>query len=152
MKILHRCDYPDKLRACHHPGVVSVPVPASRPRDPISDLALKVVGASVAGIGTLGFVTAVGGAVTYVRFARAGLAAEDAVAVQPKAVLLTLGAEVLVPLAGVIVFGIALFFLTDRAWRAASTMIAPTRVRRIRSTRTCSAATRASRPRSGTPG
>jgi hypothetical protein len=107
-----------------------------RPRDPISDLALKVLGGAVAGIGTLGFVTAVGGAITYVRFGRAGLAAEQAVAVQPKAVLLTLGAEALVPLAVVIVFGIALFFLVDKTWRAAGSMMAPERVRRMRSSRT----------------
>lgn len=112
------------------------PPPGHRPRDPVADLALKVVGASVAGIGTLGFVTGVGGAVTYVRFGRAGLAAEQAVAVQPKAVLLTLGAEALVPLAVVIVFGVALFFTVEKAWRATSQMIAPERVRRMRSSRT----------------
>jgi hypothetical protein len=116
--------------------VPTTPAPIPRPRDPVSDLALKVVGASVAGIGTLGFVTGVGGAVTYVRFGRAGLAAEQAVAVQPKAVLLTLGAEALVPLGVVIVFGIALFFLVDKSWRAASGMLMPARVRRMRSTRT----------------
>jgi len=115
--------------------VSSTPPPGPRPRDPISDLALKVVGASVAGIGTLGFVTAVGGAVTYVRFGRAGLAAEQAVAVQPKAVLLTLGAEALVPLALVIVFGIALFFLVDKTWRSAVSMIAPERIRKMPSSR-----------------
>jgi len=116
--------------------VSSTPPPGSRPRDPKSDLALKVVGASVAGIGTLGFVTGIGGAVTYVRFGRAGLAAEQAVAVQPKAVLLTLGAEALVPLGVVIVFGIALFFLVDRSWRMAGSMIAPERVRTMRSAQT----------------
>jgi hypothetical protein len=49
------------------------------------------------GIGVLGFVTFVGGAIEFARLDAAGLPAEEAVAVIPTANLVTIGATVLVP-------------------------------------------------------
>ncbi|MGH2878724.1 MAG: hypothetical protein ACRDK4_03835 [Solirubrobacteraceae bacterium] len=61
------------------------------------DLVLKVLGAVGAGIGIIGFVTLFGGAILWVRANEAGLPANEAVAVVPRAVLVTTGASFLVP-------------------------------------------------------
>jgi hypothetical protein len=61
------------------------------------DLVLKVLGAVGTGIGILGFVTFFGGAILWLRAKAAGLPANEAVAVIPKAVLVTTGASFLVP-------------------------------------------------------
>jgi hypothetical protein len=64
------------------------------------------------GLGILGFVTLCGGALTWLRFERAGLPAEDAVAVLPKENLVTYGASVLVPAAlAALAFVAVLYFL-----------------------------------------
>ena len=71
------------------------------------DLVLKVLGTVGTGIGILGFVTFFGGAILWIRAQEADLPANEAVAVVPKAVLLTTGAAFLVP-AGLLVLLVVL--------------------------------------------
>jgi hypothetical protein len=66
---------------------------AKQPWDRIA----PVLAAIATGIGVLGFVAFVGGAVEYARLNAAGLPAEQALAVVPKANLVVVGAETLVP-------------------------------------------------------
>jgi F0F1-type ATP synthase membrane subunit b/b' len=61
------------------------------------DLVLKVLGAIGTGVGVLGFVAFFGGAILWLRVERAGLPANDAIAQVPKSVLITTGANFLVP-------------------------------------------------------
>ncbi|MEK6328191.1 MAG: hypothetical protein AABM66_11815 [Actinomycetota bacterium] len=58
---------------------------------------LQILAAFGTGIGVLGFVVFFGAAILWVRFDKAGLPANEAVAVVPKPVLLTTGASFLVP-------------------------------------------------------
>ncbi|MHB8243167.1 MAG: hypothetical protein ACYDHN_14405 [Solirubrobacteraceae bacterium] len=74
-------------------------------------LAIKVLGAGAAGIGMLGLVTGVGGAIMFERFSQAGLPAEQAVAVQPRTVLLTVGGEALIPLATAMLVVVAIYWI-----------------------------------------
>lgn len=73
------------------------PSPGGETSSSGQDLVLKVLGAVGAGIGILGFVTLFGGAILWVRANEAGLPANEAVAVVPRAVLVTTGASFLVP-------------------------------------------------------
>jgi hypothetical protein len=70
-----------------------------------------VLAAIATGIGVLGFVTFVGGAVQYGRFRAAGLSAEDAVAVVPTQSLVVIGAAALVPAVAVALVFVGLLFL-----------------------------------------
>ena len=88
------------------PGSTASPAP-----DSSRDLALKVLGAGAAGVGTLGLITGVGGAIMFERFSQAGLPAEQAVAVQPKTVLLAVGAEALIPLATTMLLVVAVYWI-----------------------------------------
>ena len=83
--------------------------PETERRNPFTEAALTLVGAGVAGLGVLGLVAGVGGAIMYARFSQAGLPAEEAVAVQPKGVLVTVGAEILIPLAGTVLVALTIY-------------------------------------------
>jgi hypothetical protein len=78
----------------------------------------------VSGLGLLGFVTVVGGAIEWTRFDALGLPADQAVAAIPKQQLLTVGAwsVVVFVLAGAIAVGIA--YAIDRQGQAAPRMAA----------------------------
>jgi uncharacterized membrane protein YhiD involved in acid resistance len=74
----------------------SVPATPLEPKGP-GEQVLKIVAAVATGIGILGFVTFVGGAILWVRVDEAGLAATEAISVIPSSVLVTTGATFLVP-------------------------------------------------------
>ena len=78
-------------------------------RSPFTETALTLVGAGAAGLGVLGLVAGVGGAIMYARFSQAGLPAEQAVAVQPRGVLVTVGAETLIPMAGTALVALTIY-------------------------------------------
>lgn len=78
-------------------------------RNPFTETALTLVGAGAAGLGVLGLVAGVGGAIMYARFSQAGLPAEQAVAVQPRGVLVTVGAETLIPMAGTVLVALTIY-------------------------------------------
>lgn len=61
---------------------------------------VTVAGAAASGLGVLGFVTFAGGAILWTRFKEMGLPADHAVALVPKAELVTTGAYFLVPAVG----------------------------------------------------
>lgn len=75
------------------------------------DLIVKAVGAIAAGIGVLGFVTFAGGVILFERLSGAGIPAEPAVAVVPRAELLTIGASNLLPLACIVGLIVVLIWL-----------------------------------------
>lgn len=77
----------------------STPAPASDAPPALTTVLLQVAGAIGTGIGVLGFVIFVGGALIWTRFDVVGVPAADAVAIIPKEVLLTTGASVLAPIA-----------------------------------------------------
>ena len=79
------------------------------------DLALKVLGAGAAGVGTLGLIAGAGGAIMFERFSQAGLPAEQAVATQPKTVLLAVGAEALIPLAATMLVVLAAYWILAKS-------------------------------------
>jgi hypothetical protein len=60
-------------------------------------LVLSVVGAIATGIGVIGFVTVVGGAIMWIRFDKAGIPADKAVAVIPRSELVVVGLYTLIP-------------------------------------------------------
>jgi hypothetical protein len=62
-----------------------------------ADIAFKGLAAVGTGVGILGFVTLFGGAILWIRADKAGLPADEAVAAVPKGVLVTTGADFLVP-------------------------------------------------------
>jgi hypothetical protein len=78
-------------------------------RNPFTETALTLIGAGAAGIGVLGLVAGVGGAIMYARFSQAGLPAEQAVAVQPRGVLVAVGAETLIPMAGTVLVALTIY-------------------------------------------
>lgn len=88
----------------------SPPAVPAEPKGP-SDLILKVLGVVATGIGILGFVTFVGGAILWIRADSAGLPATEAVAIIPNSVLVTTGATFLVPAVLTVVAVIAAIFL-----------------------------------------
>lgn len=75
------------------------------------DKAAPVLAAIGTGIGVLGFVAFVGGAIEYARLARAGLPAEQALAVIPTANFVAIGAETIVPAVVAGVFAAAALYL-----------------------------------------
>ena len=81
------------------------------------DLALSFLGAAAAGIGSLGVVSGVGGVIMFERFSQAGLPAEEAVAVQPKALLLAVGAETLIPLAALVLAIVSVYLAAVRRFQ-----------------------------------
>jgi hypothetical protein len=70
-----------------------------------------VLGAIAGGIGVLGFVTFIGGAIEFARLDAAGLPAEEAVAVVPTQNLVVIGAGALVPAIGVAFAATAALFV-----------------------------------------
>jgi hypothetical protein len=94
---------------------MSSPGIAEKPTSPapqgVSELVVKALGAGVAGIGGLGLIAGVGGAIMFERFSQAGLPAEQAVAAQPKTVLLAVGAEALIPLAATMLLLVAIYWV-----------------------------------------
>ncbi len=78
------------------------------------DLLLKVAGAIGTGVGVVGFVTLVGGAIEWVRFREAGLPAIQAVSAVPKAELIATGAAAIVPVIAVTIPLILVLLLLDR--------------------------------------
>lgn len=77
------------------------PDPPDGPGAGGSQLSLvTVAGAAASGLGVLGFVTFAGGVVLWTRFREMGLPADHAVALVPKAELVTTGAYFLVPAVG----------------------------------------------------
>lgn len=87
------------------------PPAAHNQQSTVPDLVVRVGTAIVGGLGVVGLGTFVGGAILFMRFQAAGLPTEEAVSVVPKSVLLTIGAEVLVPLT----FALVLAFVVVRA-------------------------------------
>jgi hypothetical protein len=75
---------------------------------------LAVLAAVGTGVGVLGWVAFVGGAILWVRAHEAGLPPAQSVAVTPRAVLLAVGAEILSPAAGAAILGVILLY----AWNA----------------------------------
>jgi hypothetical protein len=102
------------------PATPQTPTPPNlqTPAPPASqgtgELVVKALGAGVAGIGTLGLIAGVGGAIMFERFSQAGLPAEQAVAAQPKTVLLAVGAEALIPLATTMLLLVAIYLVLAR--------------------------------------
>jgi hypothetical protein len=82
-------------------GPVSAPLtpPAKQaePAESLPALLMKVAGAIGAGVGVVGFVTFFGGAIVWLRAREVGISPDEAVAVVPKSVLVTMGASYLVP-------------------------------------------------------
>lgn len=89
-----------------------------------SDLTLKALGAGATGIGMLGVIAGVGGAIMFERFSQAGLPAEQAVAVQPRTVLLAVGAEALVPLAATMLLVVAAYWILAQRLRISTSFFA----------------------------
>jgi hypothetical protein len=100
----------EPLTASIQDAAVPATAQATAPGDGLRDTTLKVLGAGAAGLGTLGVVTGVGGAIMFERFSQAGLPAEQAVAVQSHTVLLAVGAEALIPLAVTTLLVLALYW------------------------------------------
>ena len=86
----------------------------------LTDLGIRLVGGTAAGVGVLGFVTLVGGAVAEAQLSGAGLPASRAVADLPRADLLVIGARLLTPFVGVLVMAfLAVGWIESRGeWRA----------------------------------
>ncbi|MFL5781238.1 MAG: hypothetical protein ACJ760_07995 [Thermoleophilaceae bacterium] len=82
------------------------------PPDGTSTL-VNVVSAIASGLGILGFVVLCGGAITWLRFDKAGLPAEDSVALVPKENLVSYGATALVPAALAALAFVAVLYLAD---------------------------------------
>ncbi|HEY4096536.1 MAG TPA: hypothetical protein VGM33_13540 [Baekduia sp.] len=76
----------------------------------IADVILQVLAAVGTGIGVLGFVIFVGGAVIWTRFDAVGVPAAEAVAVVPREVLVATGASVLAPAAALALLAVAGMF------------------------------------------
>jgi hypothetical protein len=97
------------------------PATPNTPAPPASqgtgELVVKALGAGVAGIGALGLIAGVGGAIMFERFSQAGLPAEQAVAVQPRTVLLAVGAEALIPLATTMLLLVAIYLILAQRLR-----------------------------------
>jgi hypothetical protein len=70
-----------------------------------------ILGAIAGGIGVLGLVTFVGGAIQYARFDAAGLPAEDALTVLPTANLVVVGANTLAPAVAFALFALIVLFV-----------------------------------------
>jgi hypothetical protein len=70
-----------------------------------------ILGAIATGVGVLGFVTFVGGAIEYARLATAGLPAEEAVAIIPTSNLVVVGATKLVPALIIALMATAAFYV-----------------------------------------
>lgn len=66
-------------------------------------------------MGALGLITGVGGAIMFERFSQAGLPAEQAVALQPKTVLLAVGAETLIPLVATMLLVVAVYWVLAKS-------------------------------------
>jgi len=89
-------------------AIPAVPPPVSKPESSPTDVVFRVLGAIGTGIGILGFVTFFGGAILWVRADKAELPATEAVAVIPRSVLISTGAQFLFP---ALLYAVGLFAL-----------------------------------------
>lgn len=77
---------------------LSLPQPPAKPEEPTSwDRIAPILGAVATGVGVLGLVTFVGGAIDWARFHATGLPKEQALSVVPTSDLVVVGARTLVP-------------------------------------------------------
>jgi hypothetical protein len=79
----------------------------------IADVILQVLAAVGTGIGVLGFVIFVGGAVIWTRFDAVGVPAAEAVSVVPRELLVATGASVLAPAAALALLAVAGMFVWE---------------------------------------
>jgi hypothetical protein len=79
---------------------------------------VKSVGGVIAGVGALGFVALVGGAIFYAQMAALGLPADRIVEAMSRSTLLVVGARMLVPLMAGVALCLALVRLFDRCIKA----------------------------------
>jgi len=86
----------------------------------VPGLLMKVAGAVGAGIGVVGFVTFFGGAIVWLRAREAGIPPDEAVAVVPKNVLITMGASYLVPASLIALGAVAVLAFIHALLRAPS--------------------------------
>jgi hypothetical protein len=90
------------------------PVEPPRPGEAFAEAAVKAAGGVIAGVGALGFVALVGGAIFYSQMAALGLPADRIVEAMPRSTLLVVGARMLVlPIAGV-ALGLAIVSVCER--------------------------------------
>jgi hypothetical protein len=96
-------------------GPSSTPATAAAGTPPLAaspwDRVGPFLGALASGIGLVGFVTFVGGAIEWARFDGVGLPAEEALSVVPTANLLVIGARTVVFAAGLALFAVGLLYL-----------------------------------------
>ena len=85
-----------------------------------TDLGVKLVSAVAAGVGVLGFVTLVGGAILHAQLSAAGLPSDQAVSAIPRSTLLVVGARLLVPLLAVVGLFLSLLWLLERTLKLPS--------------------------------
>jgi hypothetical protein len=72
-----------------------------------------VLGAVAAGVGVLGFVTLVGGAILHAQLSAAGLPSDQAVSALPQSTLLVVGARLLVPLLAAVALFLSVLWLIE---------------------------------------
>lgn len=95
----------------------------------ITSLALQLLAAFGTGIGVLGFVVFFGAAILWIRYDRAGLPADEAVAVVPKPALLTTGAEFLAPALAVALASVLVLLVIDLILRGRRSLRTPAGLR-----------------------
>ena len=103
-------------------GDVPEPTPlpkGARERAEAGAQLLRLLGAAASGIGALGLIAAVGGAVLLARFDAAGIPAEEALSVVPKSLLLTVGADTLAPILGAIAAIVGISWIVQKLVEAA---------------------------------
>jgi len=99
-------------------GIPAAPAAVPKPESSATDLVLRVLGAIGTGIGVLGFVTFFGAAILWVRTDKAELPATEAVAVIPRNVLISTGAQFLFPALLYAVGVVAVVFLVHFGFQA----------------------------------
>lgn len=82
-------------------------------QDGIAAMVLKVAGAAAAGITTVGFITAIGAALFWIRFDQAGLPATQAVGLLSKNELLVQGAQVIAVFVAIALAVVLLLYFAD---------------------------------------
>jgi hypothetical protein len=92
-------------------------VKETSPSPNFADLGVKVLGAVAAGVGVLGFVTLVGGAILHAQLSAAGLPSDQAVSALPQSTLLVVGARLLVPLLSVVALFLSVLWLIENTPR-----------------------------------
>jgi hypothetical protein len=107
----------------------------AKSEESVPGLLMKVAGAIGAGIGVVGFVTFFGGAIVWLRAREAGIPPDEAVAVVPKNVLVTMGASYLVPASLIALGAVAVLLFIHGALRAPSWIGATSKRREARKLR-----------------